>query len=136
MSQTLSRREAANRLGIGVQTLDRMATDRLIPRKYDNGQPIFQTTDVDGLITRQGPPATEATPPSRKPAMMKIAAAAEFLGMTPRAVSRLVADGRIAVHYIGPRGGMVRFTEPDLEDYLASCRVFGAKAVARQARRK
>ncbi len=66
---------------------------------------------------------------------LKIAEAAALLGMTPRAVSRLVADGRIAVHYLGPRGGMVRFTEPDLEAYLESCRVFGPKAQSRVASR-
>ena len=68
-------------------------------------------------------------------AYLKITEAAKLLGMTPRAVSRLVADGRIAVHYLGPRGGMVRFTEPDLEDYLASCRVFGPKSKSRAASR-
>lgn len=61
---------------------------------------------------------------------LKIAEAAKLLGMTPRAVSRLVADGRIAVHYLGPRGGMVRFTEPDLEAYLESCRQWGPKSHA------
>ncbi len=58
------------------------------------------------------------------------AEAAKVLGMGPHAVRMLVRDGKLAVHYLGPKGGLIRFTEADLELYLESCRSFGSRAAS------
>lgn len=58
---------------------------------------------------------------------LKTSEAAAMLGMTPRSVQILVKSGKIAVHYLGPSGGMVRFTEEDLETYLLSTRKYGSR---------
>ncbi len=57
--------------------------------------------------------------------------AANVLGMGPHAIRKLVKDGRLAVHYLGPKGGLIRFTEADLSAYLESCRSFGSRAALR-----
>ncbi len=65
-------------------------------------------------------------------AYLTTAEAAKALGMTAHSIRKLVADGKLAVHYLGPNGGMIRFTEADLELYLESCRVFGSRVASRR----
>lgn len=59
--------------------------------------------------------------------------AAERLGMSARSVSTMAASGKIRCVRIGPKGGMVRFIQEDLDAYLESCRVFGSLSRPRPA---
>ncbi len=61
--------------------------------------------------------------------------AAKLLGISRQSVDILVKTGKLAVYRIGPDGGTIRFTEADLEQYLESCRMFGAKSQSRAASR-
>jgi hypothetical protein len=45
-----------------------------------------------------------------------------------RSLYSLVQAGKLAVHYLGPSRGLVRFTEEDLDRYVRSCRTFGSRA--------
>lgn len=55
--------------------------------------------------------------------------AAERLGLSPRSIRALVAAGKLAVHRLGPRGGIVRFSPEDLDEYVRRTRQYGPRSV-------
>lgn len=57
---------------------------------------------------------------------LKLHEAAVMLGISPRSLRALVRAGRVAVHLLGPNGGVARFTELDLQEYLDSTRQYGS----------
>lgn len=65
--------------------------------------------------------------------LMTTEEAAERVGMSPRSIRYLVADGRLKARYLGPRGGIVRFTEEDLMAYLDSSGKHGSRGSPRPA---
>lgn len=55
--------------------------------------------------------------------LLTVPQVAERLGVSPALVYQLVTQGRLACYRIGPRRGVIRFEESDVEAYLESCRV-------------
>jgi excisionase family DNA binding protein len=49
-------------------------------------------------------------------------AAAEYLGISPNSIRKLVADGKLSAYLIGEKK-LVKFDLKDLDNYLAKCRV-------------
>jgi excisionase family DNA binding protein len=62
--------------------------------------------------------------------------AGERIGLSPRSIDRLAADGEIAVFRLGPKGGRVRFAPEDLDDYVRRCRKFGPREAPRPATKR
>ena len=54
--------------------------------------------------------------------------AAKRIGLSPRSLATLVADGKVKAMRLGPKGGRVRFTPQALEEYLKASEAFGSRA--------
>ena len=59
--------------------------------------------------------------------------AGERLGISGRSVRALVAAGKLRAHYIGPRGGLVRFTQESLDEYRDGVVAYGRHDLLRRA---
>jgi excisionase family DNA binding protein len=60
--------------------------------------------------------------------MLRVRQVSEMLGVSPALVYELVSQGRIDCYRIGTGRGAIRFKEEDVQAYLKTCRVEGAKA--------
>jgi excisionase family DNA binding protein len=61
----------------------------------------------------------KTTPPRRWKSSKQ---AAEYLGISPNGIRKLVADGKLPAYLIGEKK-LVKFDTEDLDNYLAKCRV-------------
>ena len=59
--------------------------------------------------------------------------AAERIGLSARSVRALVAAGKLKAHYLGPKGGMVRFTQESLDEYRDSAGAYGSRDSRRRS---
>ena len=62
-----------------------------------------------------------STPP-RRARLLSSKTAAEYLGISPNSIRRLVSDGKLSAYLIGEKK-LVKFDPADLDNYLAKCRV-------------
>ncbi len=53
--------------------------------------------------------------------------AAIYLGVCVRSLRTLTARGKVPVYRVGPTGGKTRWSQEDLDHYLAGCRKIGCK---------
>ena len=87
------------------------------------------------LMSRyQSPPPKPSTPPSpakvpspgstppRRARLLSSKSAAEYLGISPNSIRKLVADGKLSAYFIGAKK-LVKFDPEDVDAYLAKCRV-------------
>jgi excisionase family DNA binding protein len=54
--------------------------------------------------------------------VLRVAEAADRLGLSPSSLYAMAAAGKIGCHRVGPSGGAIRFTEEQLAAYLAATR--------------
>jgi excisionase family DNA binding protein len=63
--------------------------------------------------------------------LLTTAEAARRIGLSPRSIRSLVVSGKLAAYFLGPNGGVIRFSPDDLEAYQKSTRKLGSRGSLR-----
>lgn len=92
----------------------------------DQGQP-------DDQREREGKPKMGARARTNTMGLLTTEEAAERIGLSTRSIRALVAAGKLKACYLGPKGGMVRFTQQALDEYRDASAAYGSRDSRRPA---